>query len=442
MSVSAYWCERAWLGPGDVADDVLVEVEEQRIRSVRRDRSPGAAHRLAGLTIPGLANCHSHAFHRALRGRTQRGLGTFWTWREQMYAVARRLDPDSYYRLAFATYAEMALAGITCVGEFHYLHHQPDGTPYDDPNAMGEAVIAAATDAGLRIALLDTCYLSAGFGAPPEGVQIRYHDGSADAWGVRVADLAARHPAAADAAAEVGAAIHSVRAVPADQMPVVAALLPAAPLHAHVSEQVAENDACGQRYGRTPTAVLADAGAVSARFTAVHATHLSAADVGILGDAAAYACFCPTTERDLADGIGPARALADAGARLTLGSDSQAVIDPFEEMRAMELDERLSTRRRGHWPAGELLRAATSEGHAALGFPDAGRIAPGGWADLVTVDTGSVRTAGAGAGEEAAVYAASAVDVTHVLAGGRVVEHDPAEVARLLADAVEEVLAS
>ena len=145
--------------------------------------------RVPGLTIPGLANCHSHAFHRALRGRTQRGRGTFWTWREQMYAVAERLDPDSYLALATATYKEMVASGITSVGEFHYLHHQPDGTPYDDPNAMGHALQQAAQDAGLRIRLLDTCYLSSGFGDPPQGVQRRFSDGTADAWAERVQDL-------------------------------------------------------------------------------------------------------------------------------------------------------------------------------------------------------------------------------------------------------------
>ena len=168
--------------------------------------------RLAGLTIPGLANCHSHAFHRALRGRTQRERGTFWTWREQMYAVAARLDPDSYYELARATYREMVAAGITAVGEFHYLHHAPDGTPYDDPNAMSHALVQAARDVGMRITLLDTCYLAAGIGKEPEGVQVRFSDGDAERWAERVeaADRACRdHPGV-----RVGAAIHSVRAVP------------------------------------------------------------------------------------------------------------------------------------------------------------------------------------------------------------------------------------
>ncbi len=182
--MTAYWLERAWTGHGPVRDGLRVEVEDGVFASVAPG-GPEGAERLAGLTIPGLANCHSHAFHRALRGRTQRERGTFWTWREQMYDVAARLTPDAYLELARATYREMVAVGITTVGEFHYLHHGPDGTPYDDPNAMGHALVEAARDAGLRIALLDTCYLAAGIGRAPEGVQVRFSDGDADAWAAR-----------------------------------------------------------------------------------------------------------------------------------------------------------------------------------------------------------------------------------------------------------------
>jgi formiminoglutamate deiminase len=425
--VTAYWLERAWTGAGPVRDGVRVEVEDGVVTSVAR-AAPGEAVRLAGLTIPGLANCHSHAFHRALRGRTQRERGTFWTWREQMYAVAERLTPDTYFELARATYREMVSVGITSVGEFHYLHHGPDGTPYDDPNVMGAALVAAAQEAGIRIALLDTLYLTAGIGRPVEGVQRRFSDGDAESWATR----ASRRPgicsaptpagrATGDASTvRYGAALHSVRAVPRDQIPVVAAWAEAedAPLHVHLSEQVAENEACLEAYGATPTAVLADAGALGPRTTAVHATHLTDGDVTLLGGSATRACFCPTTERDLGDGIGPSRRLHDAGAPLTLGSDSHAVVDLFEEMRAVELDERLATRSRGHWSADELLTAATSDGHRSLGF-DAGRIEVGAPADLVTLDTTTVRTAGTGAGTGTAVFAASGADVVSVIRDGR-----------------------
>jgi formiminoglutamate deiminase len=433
--MTAYWCERAWLGSGDVRPGVEITVDGTHIASVTEAVEPApAAVRLAGLTVPGFANCHSHAFHRALRGRTQRDRGTFWTWRDTMYGVAAGLDPDRYYRLALATYREMAAAGISAVGEFHYLHHGDDGRSYDDPNAMGRAVIAAAREAGLRITLLDACYLSAGFGEPPQGVQRRFSDGTADAWADRVAALSVDDPHVV-----VGAAIHSVRAVPAADLKVVAAALPDRPVHIHLSEQPAENDACVAAYGMTPTGLLAENGVVDARLSAVHATHLSSADIALLGDASAHACFCPTTERDLADGVGPAGALVDAGARLTLGSDSHAVIDISEEMRAVELDERLVSHQRGHWRAGQLIEAATATGHASLGFADAGRLSAGQWADLVTFDTGSVRTAGAGAGEESVVFAATAADITHVVASGRPVDLDRAAIGAALAAAIDAV---
>jgi len=425
--VSTWWCEQAWLGAASgVTSGVLVEVAEGRFTAVRAGiaRAPVGSTALRGLVLPGLANVHSHAFHRALRGRTQRERGTFWTWREEMYAVAERLDPDSYRRLATAVFAEMALAGVSAVGEFHYLHHGPGGVPYDDPNAMGHALVEAARAAGVRITLLDACYLTGGVGAPLQGTQHRFGDGDAGRWGERVDALRAAYAGSADVV--VGAAVHSVRAVPADQVAHVAGWAAGAdaPLHAHLSEQVAENDACRAAYGRTPTAVLGDNGALGARSTMVHATHLDAADVALLGSTGTGVCMCPTTERDLADGVGPARRLFDAGCPVSLGSDSHAVIDLFEEARAVELDERLVTCRRGHWSAEELLHAATAAGHAALGHLDAGRIEVGAPADLVAVRLDSPRTAGTGGAAETAVFAAAAADVTDVVVGGRPVVTD------------------
>ncbi|NJC86021.1 formimidoylglutamate deiminase [Planosporangium mesophilum] len=417
--MTRYWAEHARVAD-TTEPGVLIEVSAGRITSVTPGAAPDGATRLPGLTLPGLANAHSHAFHRALRGRTHDGSGTFWNWRERMYALAARLDPDSYHALARATYAEMVLAGITCVGEFHYLHHSPTGEPYDDPNAMGDALIRAAGDAGLRITLLDTCYLTSTVGGEPlEGPQRRFGDGDAQRWAQRASAMTpAPH-------AKVGAAVHSVRAVPADQLGTIVdwAASYQAPLHVHLSEQRGENDACLAHYGRTPTEVLADAGALGRRTTAVHATHLTDLDRTELGDTDTAVCLCPTTERDLADGIGPARALADAGSPICLGSDSHAIIDPFEEARALELDERLRTERRGHFDAAELLRAASVAGHAALGWDDAGTIAVGQRADLVTVRLDSVRTAGVGPGP-AIVFAASAPDVSHVVVDGRIVVRD------------------
>jgi formiminoglutamate deiminase len=421
--VTAYWLELAYLGDERVTPGVLVEADGERIADVRSvvDPPPEAV-RLEGLVIPGLANAHSHAFQRLLRGRTQSARGNFWSWRERMYQLADRLDPDRYRRLATATFAEMALAGITTVGEFHYLHHDRGGIPYSDPNAMGRALIVAAQEAGLRLTLLDACYLHGGVGIAPQGTQRRFADVDATAWAERVSELQD------GPAVRVGAAIHSVRAVDPSSANVVAAWAEArgAPLHSHLSEQPAENQASLDAYGMTPTALLADAGAVGERFTAVHATHLTDSDFALLGQAGCTCCLCPTTERDLADGIGQARRLADSGARLALGTDSNAVIDMLEEARAVELDQRLATGVRGQHSAEELLRAGSAAGHACLGWPDAGRIERGALCDLVAIDLDGVRLATADRNDPipSLVFAGSAADVRDVIVGGRRVVTD------------------
>jgi formiminoglutamate deiminase len=436
-----YWLEHAWLDT-HVEPGVALDVSDGRITAVRENTAtpPPGAEILRGLTLPGLANAHSHAFHRALRGTVQVGSGTFWTWREIMYSFADRLTPDTYHALARAVYAEMALAGVTAVGEFHYVHHAHGGTPYADPNAMGEALIAAADEAGIRITLLDTAYVSAGFGQPPNHHQLRFSDGSAEAWAERSSLLKDRDHA------RIGAAIHSVRAVPAGQLATVArwAEERRAPLHVHLSEQTAENDACQAAHGCTPTRLLADHGVLGPRTTGVHNTHLTDEDIALLGDSRTGTCMCPTTERDLADGIGPAVALQRAGSPLSLGSDSHAVIDLLEEARAMELNERLRTRTRGHWTAAALLRAASADGHAALGWQDAGILEAGALADFTTIALDSVRTAGPvpRLGAETAVFAATAADVRHTVVGGRHVVRDGAhalvpDVPQALAQAVE-----
>ncbi|MFL6114659.1 MAG: formimidoylglutamate deiminase [Catenulispora sp.] len=423
----SFYCDLAWIN-SEVKSKVLITTAAGRIATVAcgvKHRPDDAAH-LAGLTIPGLANVHSHAFHRALRGRTQVEHGTFWTWRERMYAAAAHLDPDSYRALATAVFAEMALAGITAVGEFHYLHHSPKGGLYHDPNAMGHALAAAAGAAGIRITLLDTCYLAGGFDTELNDVQRRFSDGDAARWADRVDAL--RKAYADSETVRIGAAVHSVRAVPVDQLsPVIAfAAERELPLHVHLSEQRAENDACLARHHRTPTQLLHDHGALGPRTSAVHATHLSQMDIDLLGTSATAVCMCPTTERDLADGIGPAHAVHTAGSPITLGSDSHAVIDLFEEARAVELDERLRTERRGHWRAAELLQAATDAGHAALGWPTAGRLVVGALADFTTIALDTVRLAGVQPAHaaESVIFAASAADVRHVVVAGRFTVRD------------------
>ena len=311
------------------------------------------------MVLPGFANAHSHAFHRALRGRTHDGGGTFWTWREAMYAVAARLDPDSYRALATAAYAEMALAGVTAVAEFHYLHHGPGGVPYADPHAMRAALRAAAADAGIRLTVLDTCYLAGGFDTPLEGPQLRFGDRDVARLGRarRGRRRRGRALGARGAPRRARRRRQGRRRPPPARAPVRAARrerrVPAPP-RADPDRRCSPPRACSAR-----------------ATTAVHATHLTDADIALLGGTGTGVCLCPTTERDLADGIGPARALHDAGVPLSLGSDQHAVVDLIEEARALEMHERLATGERGRFRPAELLAALTN--HAADGPPGRGQ---------------------------------------------------------------------
>jgi formiminoglutamate deiminase len=429
-----WFADYAWL-PSGVSRDVLFDVTGGRFTRVDAGAVPADARRLPGVVLPGFANAHSHAFHRALRGRTHGGGGTFWTWRAGMYAIASRLNPDSYFALARASYAEMALAGVTSVGEFHYLHHAPGGVRYADENAMAEVLRHAAAEAGVRLTLLDTCYLAGGLDAsghaPLEGTQLRFGDRDADGWAQRAEALAPSE------GMRVGAAIHSVRAVPRAALSAVAEAAAGRPLHVHLSEQPAENDACQHFYGCTPTALLNSEGVLGPATSAVHATHLTASDIETLGRTGTTACLCPTTERDLADGIGPARAMRDAGCTLTLGSDQHAVIDMFEEARGLEMNERLDSLQRGRFAPTDLLGALT--GHATLGWPDAGRLEPGAVADLIALRLDSVRTAGSV--PDQIMFTASAADIDSVIVAGQTIvedgRHRLGDVAPLLTDAIQ-----
>jgi len=433
----AYWARHAWL-PAGIAENVRLQVDDGRFTAVTPGEAPALGDvQLPGVVLPGFANTHSHAFHRALRGRTHHEGGTFWTWRNAMYTIAERLTPDTYYTLARAVYAEMALAGVTVVGEFHYVHHRPDGTPYPDPNAMGEALMRAAADAGIRLTLLDTCYLAGGLGetghVPLDRRQRRFGDDGVAAWADRFAALADRP------GVRIGAAIHSVRAVPAHALPTVVAAAAGRPLHVHLSEQPAENQQCVEFYGVTPTELLRRAQALGPHTTAVHATHLTPADVTAIAAAGAAVSLCPTTERDLADGIGPAGALAAAGVRLVLGTDQHAMVDLLEEARAVELNERLATGRRGTFAPADLLHLLS--GHDTLGWPDAGTIAVGQRADLVELDPRSIRTAGTDPAQ--ILFAAGTPDVRTVVVDGQPVvdggRHRLGDVGALLAGAIASV---
>lgn len=419
---NSFFAEQAFVSPGCVKSRVHIKVSGGKVAEVATDLQarPAGSVVLPGLVVPGLVNAHSHVFHRAIRASAQSGVADFWAWREQMYEVAQRLTPDSLYRLARATYAEMVCAGITAVGEFHYVHHGPGGQMYEDRNAMSHALAAAADEAGIRLVLIDTCYLQGDVdGTPLSGVQLRFGDGDAEGWAERVADFKAK-------GVGLGAAIHSVRAVPPHAMEEVHAFARerSMPLHVHLSEQVAENDRTEAVLGSSPTAVLDAAGVIDGRLTAVHATHLKRRDLEVLGTREAMVCLCPTTERDLADGVGPARECVDMGISLCVGSDAHMVIDLLEDARAIELDERLVTGKRGQHGPTELLHAVTSGGARSLGL-DAGEIAPGRDADFMCVRLNSPRTAGPARDPVGVlVFAASAADVSHVVIGGEMVVDD------------------
>ena len=437
--MNSYWAAHAWL-PNGLQRGVGFEVADGRFAHVQVGVEPRAdQHILSGVTLPGLANGHSHAFHRALRGRTHAAGGSFWTWRQQMYALAARLDPDSYFALARAVFVEMAQAGYTLVGEFHYLHHDQVGRRYADPNAMGKALLQAATEAGVRLTLLDTCYLAGGLTAaghlPLDAVQRRFSDGDVDHWHARLSELTEADQR------RIGAAVHSVRAVPAEALSQIGEAAGERPLHIHISEQPAENAATQAWYGRTPTELLDDHGLLGRRTTAVHATHLTDTDIKALGGTQTSACICPTTERDLADGIGPARRLTGAGSPLILGSDQQAVIDPFEEMRGLELHERLASGERGRFTPAELIMIASEAGYRSLGWSGGGRIADGALADFVVIRSDTVRTTGARPDQIA--YAATATDVDQVFVAGQLIvrdgQHQLGSPARLLLVALDEL---
>lgn len=414
----------AWLGGSSFARDVTVEVIDGLIAAVVADSTPlPTATRLEGVMLPGFVNAHSHAFHRLLRGRTHESSGDFWRWRDAMYTIAQRLEPDSYRALATEVFGEMLRAGITTVGEFHYVHHQPNGRPYPEAHAMELAMIGAATDAGIRLTLLDTCYLASDVdGTPPRPEQMRFADPTADAWSGRVIDLAGRVDLPT---VKIGTAAHSVRAVPARALALVGetARKLSSPVHVHLSEQRAENAACVAHLGVTPARLLFDAGLLDANATTIHGTHLTAADQDLLGSSGSGVCFCPTTERELGDGIGPARELRDLAVPISLGTDSNSVIDMIEEARSLEMNDRLRLERRGvHAPA-DLLASATVTGLSALGWGTHAALGVGSPADFVTISFSHISTIGLepSDGPGALLFAASGSAITDVVVAGKLV---------------------
>lgn len=327
--------------------------------------------------MPGLATAHSHAFQRALRGRTHRRAtpaGTFRGWRDEMYRLVEGLGPDDLYAISRFAYTELAMSGVTAVGEFHYVHHGPGGRPYADRTELADAVIRAARDAGIRICLIRTAYLRAGYRQSAVPAQERFIDPSIELVLQDLDLLGARYRN--DPLVTVGAAAHSIRAVPLPDVRALAAYAAARemPFHMHVCEQHGELEECRSEHGTTPVALLANEGVLSPRFVAVHATHLDNAEIAALGDSGSFVCICRTTERDLGDGLPPTSGLLGAGARLCLGVDSHACENAFEEVRAVELDERSRLERRHAAAEGrDLLDAATRQGYAACGLGESWR---------------------------------------------------------------------
>jgi formimidoylglutamate deiminase len=331
------------------------------------------------MRVPAMPNAHSHAFQRGLRGRAERPGGhgdDFWSWREAMYALAGDLDPVSIEHSGREAYRDMAAAGYGAVGEFHYVHHRPDGAPYDDPNAMAKAVAGAACAAGLPIVLLPAAYARAGPGRPPEPRQRRFCDPSAEAFLARVAEL--RAWAEGEPGVSVGVAAHSARAVPADWLEAIAAWSErhGAVRHVHAAEQPREVEEVRAEHGCSPIELLERTGFLGPRASVVHAIHVSARDVELLADSGSTVVTCPTTEGNLGDGHPPLLALRDAGVPLAIGSDSQVRIDPFEEARELEtLARREGLTRRALLAAkgdlwGELCRA----GARSLGIEESGEL--------------------------------------------------------------------
>jgi len=403
---SGLWhAEQAWLGHR--AENVLIEVRDGRIVAVEEGTpAPRDAVVLNGWTIPGLANVHSHAFQRLMRGEIESGGGDFWEWRAQMYRFTE-WDPADYARHARDVFREMLEAGITAVGEFHYLHQHG--------NRLGEALVEAAREEGIRITLIDACYLRGGLdGRPLEAEQMTFSDGDADAWARRMDQL---HDTDG---ARFAAAIHSVRAVDPESMRIVAtyARERRMPLHIHLAEQPEEVEECLAVEGCTPAELLEREGILGPDLVAVHAIHVSEHDIELLGENHVSICACATTERDLGDRVGPLAALAGAGCALCVGSDSNAVIDIIEEARAMELDQRRATGRRVLHQPEDLLRAATADGMRSLGW-EAGELREGMLADFVTLEAPDSRWRELN--PSYILYGFSACDVTNVVVGGQTV---------------------
>jgi formimidoylglutamate deiminase len=360
--------------------------------------------------LPGIVNCHSHSFQRVIRGRTEHRTtadrDTFWTWREAMYHAANLLSPEDIYHVARIAFLEMLISGITTVGEFHYLHNAPDGSRYEDPNLLGLQIIRAATEMGVRLALLRTAYARAGWQKPPNPGQARFITPDPETF---VDDTEALRgvirKCSKPGLAWLGIAPHSIRAVQIEYLAKITAYARAnsLPVHMHVAEQPVEIDECLAEYGVRPLELLQNRNVLDPSFTAIHAIHITEDEIQYLGNANAHVCACPTSERNLGDGAVPANRLAKAGVDICFGSDSNVQIDVLEDARSLEYHLRMNELERavlapapGQDQLARLLFASATEiGAAALKAPG-GVLEIGRTADFFTVDLNDVSIAGAG----------------------------------------------
>ena len=420
-----------------VADVALVCDNEGRVlRLAPADTVSNPTRLKRRALVPGLVNGHSHAFQRVIRGRTeyrsQSSADSFWTWRTQMYAAANRLDQADIYAASRMAFLEMALSGITAVGEFHYIHKASDASTYSDPNLLAKEVIRAAHDIGIRIALLRVAYARGGYQRDPDPQQVRFIESSREVYLKHLEKLIDDCPNVT-----VGVAPHSVRAVPLGYLRTIVEFAKQKRLqvHMHVAEQPAEVSDCIEEYRRSPVVLLETEGLLSERFTAVHAIHVTPKAITALAQSGVTVCACPTTERNLGDGVVPADAYFKAGVPISLGTDSQTQIDLFEDARALEYHLRLSkTERNVLAPedpndtsalARRLFECATVKGAASIGI-GTGSIAAGKTADFFTIDLDDPSIAGAAKDDllSCIVFSMSRAAIRDVVVGGkRIVEN-------------------
>jgi formimidoylglutamate deiminase len=381
--------------------------------------------------LPGMVDVHSHSFQRTIRGSVEsrkKAGPNFWSWRDAMYRAAGRFDPEELGTIARMAFLEMALTGITTVGEFHYVHRDRDGSPYANPNEIGLQIVQAAKDVGIRIVLLRVAYVRAGYNKPPDAGQRRFIEPDAEEF-LKSTDALCSQLASSDGQAWVGVAPHSIRAVPLEYLREVTRWARAAklPVHMHVAEQPAENSACIEEYGCTPFAMLGRERILDERFTAIHGIHLSGEEIAAVGRAKAIIGACPTTERNLGDGILPADELMRAGVRIALGSDSLTQIDPLENARELEYNLRLQKLERAVLDTIDeqglpqrLFDCATLHGAASVGAPG-GSLEAGSVADFFTVDLDDPSIAGTNPDELLAsiVFGLSKTAVREVAVNGR-----------------------